>query len=172
MARVSEPRQSSEWIEMEVRGLILDPNGETPIVILRQREGAIYLPIWIGAFEANAIALALEGVQPPRPMTHDLLRGCLERFGAHLERIEIHDLVDGTFLARLIVTTGGGADEIDSRPSDAMALALRTGSPIFASKTVLEAALLNSKASEEGDEERLRDWLQNARPEDLGKYQM
>ena len=94
MARVSEPRQSSEWIEMEVRGLILDPNGETPIVILRQREGAIYLPIWIGAFEANAIALALEGVQPPRPMTHDLLRGCLERFGAHLERIEIHDLVD------------------------------------------------------------------------------
>jgi bifunctional DNase/RNase len=172
MVDVSGARPIAEWIQMDVRGLILDPNGETPIVILRQHEGAIYLPIWIGAFEANAIALALEGVQPPRPMTHDLLRGCLERFGARLERVEIHDLIDGTFLARLLVATGTGVEAIDSRPSDAMALALRTGSPIFASRGVLEAALSSSKASEEGDEERLREWLQNARPEDLGKYQM
>jgi len=157
---------------MQVRGLILDPNGETPIVILRQQDGAIYLPIWIGPFEANAIAVALEGVSPPRPMTHDLMRAILEDFGATMERVEIHDLVEGVFYARIILATADGEKQVDARPSDALALALRVGAEIRTAAHVLEAALSDSKAAEATDEERLREWLENARPEDLGKYQM
>lgn len=164
----------SQWIEMEVRGLILDPNSDTPIVILRTLGESRYLPIWIGPFEANAIALALESIQPKRPMTHDLLRSMLESLGATLARIEIHTVLDGTFHARLIVRREetGEPTEVDARPSDAIALALRASAPVWASRQVLESAIVPAVAAGQSDEERLREWLENATSEDLGKYSM
>jgi bifunctional DNase/RNase len=172
---------------MRLKGLILDPTSDVPVIILREIDGSVFLPIWIGVFEANAIALALEGIRTQRPMTHDLLKSCLGALEAELERVEIHSLIDGTFYARLRLDrpapggNGGVAErpreilEIDSRPSDAIALALRTGSPIWIAKTVLDGALSSRRAAEapgEDDEKKLREWLENARPEDLGKYRM
>lgn len=158
---------------MRMRGLILDPNSGAPVVILREEGSAVYLPIWIGVFEANAIALAAEGIVAPRPLTHDLLRGLLDGLGAHLIRIEIHSLVEGTFHARMVIQAPDGRElEIDARPSDSMVLALRTGVPIWTARAVLDQALQSSRAYETQDEERLREWLEQARPEDFGKYQM
>jgi len=168
---------------MRLKGLILDPTSDVPVVILREEGGAVFLPIWIGVFEANAIALALEGVQTPRPMTHDLLRSVIEALDATLLRIEIHSLIEGTFHARLRLLRnrdgGGGATggpqvelEVDARPSDAVALALRLGAPIWIAREVLDGALSTQKASEAEDDRKLREWLENARPEDLGKYRM
>lgn len=167
------PATGGDWVEMKLRGLIVDPNHEAPVVILREEGGSLYLPIWIGVFEANAIALAVEGVATRRPMTHDLLRGVLQQLGAELLRVEIHSLIDGTFHARLLVRDGGGRQvEIDARPSDAMALALRTGAPIWTAREVLEQAVSTSKAYETRDEEKLREWLEKASPEEFGKYPM
>lgn len=158
---------------MRMRGLILDPNSGAPVVILREEGSAVYLPIWIGVFEANAIALAAEGVVAPRPLTHDLLRGILDGFGAHLIRIEIHSLLEGTFHARMVIQAPDRHElEIDARPSDSMVLAIRTGAPIWTARAVLDQALQTSRAYETQDEERLREWLERARPEDFGKYQM
>jgi len=174
---VTDPSAASEWVEMRLKGLILDPTSDVPVLILREEGGTVFLPIWIGVFEANAIALALEGIQTPRPMTHDLLQAVLGGLGAELVRIEIHALIEGTFHARLRVRrrAAAGADdlvEIDSRPSDAVALALRTGAPIWIARSVLDGALSSQKASEAEDDRKLREWLENARPEDLGKYSM
>lgn len=160
------------WVAMELKGLILDPANGSPVVILREEGGNVFLPIWIGACEANAIAMAVEGVEVPRPMTHDLLGSAIDALGGEVERIEIHDLREGTFYARLIVRTGSGPLEIDSRPSDAIALAVRVGATIRATRTVLDAALASSRAAETSDEERLRQWLAEAKPEDLGEYEM
>jgi len=174
---VTDANPPGEWVEMRLKGLILDPTSDVPVLILREEGGAVFLPIWIGVFEANAIALALEGIQTPRPMTHDLLQSVLGGLGAELERVEIHSLVEGTFHARLRLrrrgAAGGGEPiEVDSRPSDAVALALRTGAPIWIARTVLDGALSTQKASEADDDRKLREWLENARPEDLGKYSM
>jgi uncharacterized protein len=166
----SEP--PNDFVEMKLRGLILDPNTETPVLVLREVEGSVFLPIWIGAFEANAIALAVEGIQAPRPLTHDLLRATLEALGGQLLRVEVHDLSAGTFFARLIVSTSSGELSVDARPSDAIALALRAEAPIWTARKVLDAALENARATRETDEERIREWLAKAGPEDLGKYSM
>jgi bifunctional DNase/RNase len=171
---------------MRLKGLILDPTSDVPVIILREIDGTVFLPIWIGVFEANAIALALEGIRTQRPMTHDLLKSVLGALEAQLQRVEIHSLIEGTFYARLRLDRAGiGADgggerepevlEVDSRPSDAIALALRTGSPIWIARSVLDGALSSRRAGEapgEEDEQKLREWLENARPEDLGKYRM
>jgi len=165
--------EADEWVEMKLRGLLVDPNTEAPVVVLREAGGSLYLPIWIGVFEANAIAVAVEGIRTRRPMTHDLLRSTLESLGATLERIEIHSLIDATFYARLRLRTGSGEEVlVDSRPSDALALALRTGCPVWAARAVLDEAVSTSQASEVADEEKLREWLEKVRPEDLGKYSM
>jgi bifunctional DNase/RNase len=169
---MSAPDKPGEWVEMRLRGLILDPQNEAPVVILREEGGSTFLPIWIGVFEAQAIALALEQVQLPRPMTHDLLGSTIVAMGGMLRRIEIHSLQGGTYFARLVLETASGTIEIDSRPSDAIALALRAAAPIWTARTVLADALSAAKATELGDEERLREWLANAKPEDLGKYSM
>lgn len=161
------------WAELQLRGLIVDPTSESPVIILRQVDGALLLPIWIGAFEANAIALAVEGIEAPRPLTHDLLHATIQRLGATLRRVEIHDLAEGTFFARLVLASENGSGiEVDARPSDAIALALRAGAPIWAAQPVLAAALSTAKAVEETDEERIREWLEKAGPEELGKYSM
>jgi len=170
---VSADALPADWVLLRLRGLILDPNSESPVLILREEEQGVFLPIWIGAFEANAIAMALEGLIPARPMTHDLLASTLESLEARLARVEISALIEGTFHARLLVDTESGERrEIDARPSDAIALAVRTGVPIWAAREVLQGAIRSSRAAEAPDEERLREWLANASPEDLGKYPM
>lgn len=159
------------WVQMEVRGLLLDPTAETPVLLLQSAAGQLLLPIWIGPVEANAIAMALEGVRAPRPMTHDLIEGILSGLEADLERIEIWQLLEGTFHGRLRLRKGESTIEVDSRPSDAVAIAVRLGAPIWVAKAVIEEALRHDLAST-GDEEQLRDWLEKVRPEDLGKYTM
>jgi bifunctional DNase/RNase len=170
---MSDETPGTAWVEMKLKGLIVDPNNDGPVVLLREEGSALYLPIWIGVFEANAIAMALEGVTLRRPMTHDLMHSLLESLGAALERVEIHSLVEGTFLARLrLRTKSGEAVEVDTRPSDAMALALRANAPIYTAREVLQQAVSAARAHEAQDEEKLREWLEKARPEEFGKYSM
>jgi len=169
---MSAKPEGDAWVEMRIRGLILDPANDAPVVILREEEGTTFLPIWIGVFEAQAIALAIESVELPRPMTHDLLLSVAGALHAELERVEIHALREGTYFARLILAVGERELEIDSRPSDAIALALRAGAPIWTARSVLREAVSGSLATETTDEEKIRDWLAQARPEDLGKYSM
>ncbi len=166
MTSVSEP------IRMEVRGLILDPSSNTPIVILRDEDNQIFLPIWIGIFEANAIALRIEGVEPPRPMTHDLLFASLQELGAVGEKVTITDLKDNTFYAMISLLFDSSVLAIDSRPSDALALALRAEAPIFVLRSVLETAKAVDLAGKMPDEDQLRKWLEAVDPDELGKYKM
>src|SRR5688572_17412701 len=118
-------------VRMEIKGLMLDPTSNIPIVVLREEGGQVFLPIWIGVFEANAIALRIEGIDPPRPLTHDLLRSVFQHFSAEVQRIVISDLRENTFFAMIHVVQAGNEMAIDARPSDAIALALRTEAPIF-----------------------------------------
>ena len=159
-------------VRMEIKGLMLDPTSNIPIVVLREEGGQIFLPIWIGVFEANAIALRIEGIEPPRPLTHDLLRSVFTHFQAEVQRIVISDLRENTFFARIDVVRGGEASEIDARPSDAIALALRTAAPIFVRRDVLDRAKAVDLATQASDEEKLKEWLEELNPDDLGKYTM
>ncbi len=159
-------------LEMKIKGLMIDPLTQMPIVILRDPNGESVLPIWVGIFEANAIALQMEKIQTPRPMTHDLLKSLLSSIGASLEKIVITDLKDNTFYALLHLQHGGQALTVDSRPSDAIAIALRAEAPIYVDSTVIEKAKSVDMAKDAGDSERLRKWLENLDPEELGKYEM
>ncbi len=164
--------ETSDALRMEIKGLMLDPASNVPIVILRDEESDVFLPIWIGVFEANAIALRIEGVEPPRPMTHDLLLATLTHLGAAIERIVISDLRDSTFFARIHLDRGGTKMTLDSRPSDAIALALRADAPIFVLRAVLEKAHAVDHSHEATEEEKIRKMLEELGPEDLGKYTM
>jgi hypothetical protein len=157
---------------MEVKALIVDPIANMPVVILRDTDDKSFLPIWVGVFEANAIALQLEGVQTPRPMTHDLLKETIARLEGTVEKIVITKLQENTFYAELHVTVGGRLVVVDSRPSDAIALALRTGSPVFVEESVLEKSKAQDDSAEAQNHERLRKWFEEADPESLGKYRM
>ncbi len=160
-------------LEVEIRGLILDPVSNTPIVILKKSDENLFLPIWIGVFEANAIALQLEGVSTPRPMTHDLLRNVIAGLGARVEGIAVHSLVESTFHARILVRAADGKlCEIDARPSDAIALALRCQAPIRVAAAVFREAHAVDFREGEDEEARLREWLESLTPEQLGKYKM
>lgn len=160
-------------LDVEIRGLILDPVSNTPIVILKKPDENLFLPIWIGVFEANAIALQLEGVQTPRPMTHDLLRAAVESLGGTVEAILVHALVENTFHATITVRRGDGSTvELDARPSDAIALALRCSARIRVSPQVFSEAHAVDFREGEDEEKRLRDWLESLTPEQLGKYKM
>lgn len=141
---------AAEPIRMEIKGLVLDPSSNAPIVILRDTESQVLLPIWIGVFEANAIAVRMEGIHPPRPMTHDLLRATLDSLGAEVQRIVISDLRDSTFFAVIELGHGDETVSVDARPSDALALALRTNAPIFVARHVLERAKAFELGSNEG----------------------
>lgn len=151
---------------------MLDPSSNVPIVILRDTQSQLFLPIWIGVFEANAIALKIEGVEPPRPMTHDLLRLTLEQLGAKVEKIVISDLRESTFFAVIHVQQDGRSVEIDARPSDAIALALRAEAPIFVLRSVLDKAQAAELAGTVSDEDKLKKWLEEISPEELGKWTM
>jgi bifunctional DNase/RNase len=158
-------------IEMTIKGLMLDPITNLPIVILRDVDGQRMLPIWVGTIEANAIALQIENVAPPRPLTHDLLRTMLVELGATLSRVVIEDLQDSTFYAYLHLERAGEPIVIDVRPSDALALALRCGAPVFVHPRVLDRATTMDVSVEQANQERLQQWLESLDPEDLG-YKM
>ncbi len=160
------------WVEMEVKGLLLDPASETPVLLLQSVSGTFVLPIWIGQSEANAIAMALEGIREARPMTHDLMHDILTALTVELLRVEISALREGTFHGRLRLHRTGEEFLVDARPSDAIALAVRTRAAIWVAQEVLDEALQLDLATEGEEDERLREWLDKARPEDLGKYTM
>ena len=159
-------------IPMRIQGLIVDPVTEAPIVVLRDKEESRFLPIWIGHPEAKAIALTLEGVQVPRPLTHDLFVATLSTLHASLVRIEIHSLMSSTFYARLILEKDGEELVIDSRPSDAMALALRAGAAILVSESVLESAKAGAIGDEQDEGDKIKEILRNLDEDDLGDYTM
>ncbi|MBI3129190.1 MAG: bifunctional nuclease family protein [Candidatus Tectomicrobia bacterium] len=179
-------------IEMKVKGLTLDPLTNVPIVILRETEGERALPIWVGIFEAHAIAREIENFQTPRPMTHDLIRNLISGIKGKVSRIVVNDLKDNTFYAEIYLTLNGSEIVIDSRPSDAIAIALRTKAPIFVVEKVLEEAKSiefneaeakeaeggGKEGEKEGAEEKMQEnpedvkrWLENLKPEDFMKFE-
>ena len=160
----------STLVPMSIKGLMLDPISNSPIVILKDGDERIFLPIWVGIFEANAIALQLENIATPRPMTHDLLRNLIETMEGKVSRIIINDLRDSTFYARIDMVVGDRRLEIDARPSDAIALALRTEAPIFVEQDVLDQA--QTIAPDDDSDDKLKKWFESVSPEDLGKYKM
>ena len=159
-------------IEMTIKGLMIDPITNMPIIILRDGEGQRILPIWVGVFEANAIALQIENVQTPRPMTHDLLKNVIQDLSAQVERIVVTELKDNTFYAVIHLRSDGAAVVVDARPSDAIALALRTSAPIFVEESVIASARSVESSKESMDVGRLQKWLENLSDEELGKYKM
>ncbi len=160
-------------VRMTIKGLMLDPSSNTPIVILHDEDERLFLPIWIGVFEANAIAMELEGAEAPRPMTHDLFHQTLDSTGLRLDKIVIRDLEDNTFFAALYLRRGDDeAFEIDARPSDALALALRADAPVYVLASVLEKAEAIELVQQIQDDDELRRWLANVDPDELGEYPM
>ena len=160
-----------QLVAMTIKGLMLDPVSNSPIVVLKDDEEKFFLPIWVGIFEANAIALQLENVSTPRPMTHDLLKNMIAELDAQVTRVVINDLRDSTFFAQIRILTGGKTLEVDARPSDAIALALRTEAPIFVAQSVLDQAQTITPDSEDQDE-KMKKWFEQLGPDDLGKYKM
>jgi len=167
------------FIEMKVAGITIDPFSNTPIVILKDLQGKTALPIWIGILEASAIATELGDVKPPRPMTHDLFKNILEDLKVKVVKIEVTDLKDNTFFATIYLELSNKTFTIDARPSDAIALALRTDSPIYVNdKVVEESRSVNLKKDDKllneatNEEQKWREILENLTPEDFGKYKM
>jgi len=167
-----EKRELME-IEVRIRGLMMDPSTNMPIVVLKDVASDTVMPIWVGIFEANAIAIEIEKLAAPRPMTHDLTRNLINYLNARLEKIVITEIKDDTFHALLWLTQDGEQIAVDARPSDAIALALRTDCPIFVSEQVMQTAKLNTSGPPEGPTaEQLRAWLEGLNDEDLGRYKM
>ena len=156
-------------VEMKIKGLMIDPITNMPIIILRDTRGEAVMPIWVGIFEANAIALELEKVVTPRPMTHDLLRDVIKSLGASIDRIAVTDLKDNTFYALIHMTHNGRKFNVDARPSDAIALALRAHAPIFVDTNVIELAKKIDPTEDAKDTERLKKWLDTLDETELGK---
>lgn len=160
-------------IEVRIRGLMMDPSTNMPIVVLKDVASETVMPIWVGIFEANAIAIEIEKLSAPRPMTHDLMRNLIGYLNASLERIVITEIKEDTFHAVLWLRQGEESVTVDARPSDAIALALRTDCPIYVSDQVLQTAKLNTSGPPEGPTaEQLRAWLEGLNDEDLGRYKM
>jgi bifunctional DNase/RNase len=169
---IVESERSRMLIEMTIKGLMVDPVTNMPIVILKDRVGDRVLPIWVGIFEANAIALQIENIATPRPMTHDLLRNVISDLDGRVDQVVVSDLKDNTFFAIIHLTVKGERVVIDSRPSDAIALALRTRAPILVEETVIDNAKTVDFTSDRADSERLQQWLESLDPDEMGKYKM
>ena len=157
---------------MRIRGLMMDPVTNMPIVILKDVNGGSVLPIWVGIYEANAIALEIEKVTTPRPMTHDLIKNLLMGLETRVHKVVVNELRDDTFYAVIWLEREGQAISIDSRPSDALALALRVDCPIFVEDEVLKNSKVAGAASERVNNEELRKWLENLGDEDMGRYKL
>jgi uncharacterized protein len=169
---ISWVRRISMEVEMKIRGLMMDPITNMPIVILKETSGDGILPIWVGVYEANAIALEIEKVVTPRPMTHDLLKNVLVGLQTHVQKIVVTNIKDDTFYAVIWLDRGGTLVSIDSRPSDALALALRIDCPIFVEDQVLKSSRTQANGAEKINNEDVKRWLENLPDEDLGKYKM
>jgi bifunctional DNase/RNase len=159
-------------VEMKIRGLMVDPSTNSPIVILKDVSSDTVLPIWVGLYEANAIALEVEKASPPRPMTHDLLKSLIHGLNAEVQRIVVTELRDDTFYAVIWMQQNGEVVTLDARPSDAIALALRTDCPIYVSEEVLKEAKVVPNVADSASSEELRRWLENLNDEDMGRYKM
>ena len=159
-------------VEMKIRGLMMDPVTNMPIVILKDINGNSVLPIWVGIYEANAIALEIEKVATPRPMTHDLIKSVLSGLNTGVRKVVVNELKEDTFYALIWLERDGELISVDSRPSDALALALRLDCPIFVEDTVLKSSKLAASVSDKVNNEDLRRWLENLNDEDLGRYKM
>lgn len=168
---------TEEFIKMKVTGLTIDPFTNMPIIILKDAVESVALPIWIGLIEASSIATELEKIELSRPMTHDLMKNLLTLVGATVDKVEITDLTDNTFFAQICVTHNGQSHVLDCRPSDALAIALRTQAPIFVNKKVIEKSRRLDMQDGGGEEANMKEqkWaeiLENLSPEDFGKYKM
>lgn len=159
-------------VEMKIRGLMMDPITNMPIVILKEASGGAILPIWVGVYEANAIALEIEKVATPRPMTHDLLKNVLVGLDTQVNKVVVTNIKDDTFYAVIWMERNGSALAVDSRPSDALALALRIDCPIFVEDEVLKNSRSQSNPKDPISNDELKRWLENLNDEDLGKYKM
>jgi bifunctional DNase/RNase len=157
---------------MKIRGLMMDPVTNMPIVVLKDVSGTSVLPIWVGIYEANAIALEIEKVATPRPMTHDLLKNLLVGLEIRVDKVVVSELKEDTFYALIWLERNGQAISVDSRPSDALALALRVDCPIYVEDEVLKNSKVASAASDKVSNEELRKWLENLNDEDIGRYKM
>ena len=160
-------------IEMTIKGLMVDPITNMPIIILRDTDGQKVLPIWVGIFEANAIALQIENIATPRPMTHDLLKNVISDLKASVQKVVVCDLKENTFYALVYIDVRGDTVAVDARPSDAIALALRARAPIFVEESVIDnAKTVDFTSGEKPDADRLQKWLESLDPDELGKYKM
>ena len=159
-------------IEMTIKGLMVDPITNMPIIILRDKDGQRVLPIWVGVFEANAIALQMENVATPRPMTHDLLKNVICDLKADIQKIVVSDLRENTFYALIYLSVNGEPVAVDARPSDAIALALRAQAPIFVEDRVIDHAKTVDFVPDKENSERLQKWLESLDPETMGRYKM
>ena len=158
-------------VEMQIRGLMMDPVTNMPIIVLKDVASDLVLPIWVGIFEANAIALELEKTAPPRPMTHDLLQNMARGLNATVRKVVVSELRDDTFYAVIWMDHGGETVALDARPSDAIALALRWDCPIYVNRTVLESSK-QSAASQTISADEMKRWLENLNDDEMGRYKM
>ena len=165
-------RETTMEVEMKIRGLTMDPVTQMPIVVLKDVNGGTVLPIWVGIFEANAIALEIEKVSTPRPMTHDLIKTVLMGLNTGVKKIVVSELKDDTFYALIWLEKDGELISVDSRPSDALALALRLDCPIYVEDTVLKSSKSTASVSDKVQSEELKKWLEGLNDEDLGRYKM
>ncbi len=159
-------------VEMKIRTLMMDPVTQMPIVILRDVAGDTILPIWVGVYEANAIALEIEKVSTPRPMTHDLIKTIVTGLDVTVQKVVVNELKDDTFYALIWMDKGGESVSVDARPSDALALALRLDCPIYVDDQVLKTSKMVTTASDKNNNEELRRWLEQLNDEDFGRYKM
>jgi uncharacterized protein len=159
-------------VEMKIRGLIVDPSTNMPIVLLKDPQSEALLPIWVGIYEAQAIALEVEKAQAPRPLTHDLLKNLVNGLNAQVQRVVVTELKDDTFYAVIWMEQNGEVVAMDSRPSDALALALRADCPIYVDEEVLRAAKVLPGPAEQVSSQDVRKWLEGLGDEDLGRYKM
>jgi len=159
-------------VEMKIRGLIVDPSTNMPIVLLKDPQSEALLPIWVGIYEAQAIALEVEKAQAPRPLTHDLLKNLVHGLNAQVQRVVVTELKDDTFYAVIWMEQNGEVVAMDSRPSDALALALRADCPIYVDEDVLRAAKVLPNPAEQVSSQDVRKWLEGLGDEDLGRYKM
>lgn len=159
-------------VEMKIRGLMMDPVTNMPIVVLKDTNGNAILPIWVGIYEANAIALEIEKVSTPRPMTHDLIKTLLFGLGTGIRKVVVSELKEDTFYAVIWLDRDGELISVDSRPSDALALALRLDCPIYVDESVLKSSKMSNATADKINNEEQRRWLESLDDEDLGRYKM
>jgi bifunctional DNase/RNase len=172
MATTQSTLEIEQEIEMQIRGLMMDPVTNMPIVVLKDLRSDLVLPIWVGIFEANAIALELDKTTTPRPMTHDLLRNVTRGLNAVVKKVVVSELKDDTFYAVIWMEQAGEAVTLDARPSDAIALALRWDCPIYVHRDVLANSRVAANGTQNINPDELRKWLENLNDDEMGRYKM